>query len=392
MKYIRYGAFIVLTVASGYLSINMFIALGSSLVGKALLGLVAFGLESSKVFSLLRIEYALHVRRVEKKKAQIMGSIFMYTALAILSIVASLGFNLVTVDRQVETSRITFSQVADEYEYDIQRREETIDILNDQMAALREQMREIDSMYATGSVRLSTEARRVSEERERLIDEISDLRGLQRESHREATLSDEVNVYGMFFLMGEAAGLNEKTVMLLLLFLISILIEVSMIYTSPTIAIKVNEYYEFGKQESKPTKSTKTIKAPKTTSKPKPSKKEVKAQAGKIQAIVTPNSPNIQIRNIPKRELAKEKGSSKVISLEEILQIRQGSELRAPKFIAEELGVAVDSITNKLVQLSKVKNSANKPYIYQKDAKWYLNFTKDYIIASIRQNTAGRAK
>jgi hypothetical protein len=105
-------------------------------------------------------------------------------------------------------------------------------------------MKSINPDYATGSVKLSGEAQEVFSAREKLVTEISELKKAQLEAIIETSKSEGNNVYGMFVLMGAIIGITEKQVMTILLVLVSVLIEVSMIYTSPTIIVKADEAHE----------------------------------------------------------------------------------------------------------------------------------------------------
>ena len=232
MRYVKYGAFILLAIVSAYLSVNMFVSLGADNLGKAVLGVVAIALESTKVFSLLRIEYTMHMRKSNTLIRLPWASMLIYTTLALLSVVASLGFTLVTVDKQVESSKTAFVSVAEDYTFEIEQKKVSLAQVDAQILTMQSQMGDINADYASGLVKMSDAATKLSENRDALIAEISALNGKQRAAVAAVSQSSENNVYGMFVLMGNfLGGMSEKQVMTFLLLLVSILIEVSMLYT-----------------------------------------------------------------------------------------------------------------------------------------------------------------
>jgi len=158
----------------------MFINLGADFLGKLVLGLVALALESTKVFSLLRIEYTMHLRETNKLVRMPWNSIVIYGFLATLSVVASLGFTLVTVDKQVESSKAVFVRVTADYTFDIEQKQASLALIDSQIQALQSQMKGINPDYATGSVKLSGEAQEVFSAREKLVTEISELKKAQQ--------------------------------------------------------------------------------------------------------------------------------------------------------------------------------------------------------------------
>lgn len=413
MRFIKYGAFILLTIVSAYLSVNMFINLGSDTIGKVTLGIVAIALEAVKVFSLLRIEYNLYMRaqifRVEGKKLNLpIASFLMYGALATLSIVASLGFTVVTVDKAVESTRIEFSGVADDYSFEIKQKQDSLTLIDSQILALQKQMTSINPDFATGSVKLSTEAQSLASKREALIAEISALKKQQREAIAVAVQGKQQNIYGMFFLMGQMlGGLSEKTIMYLLLGLVSLLIEVGMIYTSPTIKIRDKEVHEVVKYKATTDLQASQQAAPssimsKTRSRNVAIKTAVQlaAKALEPQIIVEQIRPHIEVSS--KEPEAQNKATQPVLRtqpqvsdaeaikqfLQKLLTPARGAELKSAALISEETGISVDAINDILVRISKMKSATGKPLLFQKDTAWHLSHMKDLTIgALLREET-----
>jgi len=411
VRFIKYGAFTLLTIVSAYLSVNMFINLGSDTIGKVTLGIVAIALEAVKVFSLLRIEYNLYMRaqifRVEGKKLNLpIASFLMYGALATLSIVASLGFTVVTVDKAVESTRIEFSGVADDYSFEIKQKQDSLALIDSQILALQKQMTSINPDFATGSVKLSTEAQSLASKREALIAEISVLKKQQREAVAVAVQGKQQNIYGMFFLMGQMfGGLSEKTVMYLLLGLVSLLIEIGMIYTSPTIKIRDEEVHEVVKykvttdlQASQQAAPSSIM--PKTRSRNVAIRTAVQlaAKALEPQIIVEQIRPHIEVSS--KEPEAQNKATQPVLRilrtqpqvsdaetikqfLQKLLTPARGAELKSAALISEETGISVDAINDILVRISKMKSATGKPLLFQKDTAWHLSHMKDLTIGAL---------
>lgn len=389
MKPIKYGAFILLTIVSAYLSVNMFISLGADFIGKLVLGLVALALESTKVFSLLRIEYSMYLRAVKEKVKLPLNSIAIYFFLATLSVVASLGFTLVTVDKQVESSKAVFTTAADDYTFDIEQKQASLALIDSQILALQKQMGGINPDYATGSVKLSTEAQNLANKREALINEISSLKKQQREAVVAVAQSEKNNVYGMFVLMGNAiGGMPEKTVMFILLFLISILIEVGMIYTSPTIEVKGEDVHEVIKSAAVPQK----IEKQSTPSQKEQQKKLAAVQANRKAFIrekpsveLKPFDPHITTEQVQvnphKREIYDENPVRTF--LQKLLTPIKGTELKPASAIADETHLPVEKINEVLAKISRLRSNTNSPLLVQKDTAWHLSYMKDLTISAI---------
>ena len=375
MKFIKYGAFGLLTLVSAYLSVNMFINLGADFLGKLVLGLVALALESTKVFSLLRIEYTMQLRETNKLVRMPWNSIVIYGFLATLSVVASLGFTLVTVDKQVESSKAVFVTVTADYTFDIEQKQASLALIDSQIQALQSQMKGINPDYATGSVKLSGEAQEVFSAREKLVTEISELKKAQQVAIIETSKSEGNNVYGMFVLMGAIIGITEKQVMTILLVLVSVLIEVSMIYTSPTIIVKSEEAHEVVRAAAtildKPRPSA--VEQPPLSRENRNRRATLKVPCKLVYAPLTPHVITKQVRT-PIEEKCK-------TLLQKLLQPAKGTELKPAAVLAYELGIPSEKISELFLKLSKIRSSAG-PLLAQKDTAWHLAYMKDLTVST----------
>jgi len=435
MKLIKYISFIGLSFVSVYLSINMFISLGADLLGKIILGLLAMFLEGVKIFSLLRIEALLYARRRVSfsLNASLAGSFFVYIFTASLSIVASLGFSLVTVDKQVESSKAIFYTQTSDTSFAIDQKKQSIILLDTQIQALQNQISNINPDLATGSTKLSFELQKLMDRRDTLIAEITALEQEQHKATIQANTGKTNNTYGMFVLMGAPFHLSEKTVMSILLLAISILLEVSMIYTSPTIPIKDEDLHELShsllsknSQEHYPPKTsiqeeTKKVSFDNVSSSIEESYKEETpnipdniadvSAIGTIQprTLVTGKSQGLDFvahNIVPISEIAgsnihihsplvtTEQQAKRVIPeqvlikniLTKIITPIQGTELKNPVVLADELRVPPEVISSLLNRIAVIRGPSNGPLLVRKGTAWHLNQMKELIIAYALRN------
>jgi len=391
MRIIKYGAFLLLTLVSAYLSINMFVNLGADMTGKVVLGIVALALESTKVFALLRIEYAMLQRSKNKTLRRPWSSIAIYLALALLSVIASLGFTLVTVDKQVESSRAVFSSVADDYSFDIEQLQASLVLIDAQAKVLQDQISRINPDFASGSVRLSTEAQELADRRSAVVASMSALKKQQREAVVAVAKSEEQNVYGMFVLMGNMLGVPDKLVMTSLLFLISLLLEIGMLYTSPTIEVAEEELHELvhtpiplAPPAAEPAKKRAYVKKIKEAPEKFRERISVSAKASTASAVFEAASPHI-ITQQARPAVASEPSAKEL--LQKLLQPSKGTELKTSAQLAYELSLPVEKINEIFSMIAKIKGPSG-PLMVQKDTAWHLNYMKDITIGIVLRSPA----
>jgi len=377
VRYVKYGAFILLAIVSAYLSVNMFVSLGADNLGKAVLGVVAIALESTKVFSLLRIEYTMHMRKSNTLIRLPWASMLIYTTLALLSVVASLGFTLVTVDKQVESSKTAFVSVAEDYTFEIEQKKVSLAQVDAQILTMQSQMGDINADYASGLVKMSDAATKLSENRDALIAEISALNGKQRAAVAAVSQSSENNVYGMFVLMGNfLGGMSEKQVMTFLLLLVSILIEVSMLYTSPTITIRPEEAHEVLKAKAAPAPAEEAVAEASRTR----NRRAAIKNAGRVQ--LEASTPHI----ITEQKRASIEERSKAL-LQKLLVPAKGTELKPAAVLAYETGTPSEKISELFGTLAKIRGPGG-PYLIQKNTAWHLAYMKDLTISAAMKSSA----
>lgn len=397
MRFIKYGAFILLTLVSSYLSVNMLVGLGADLAGKITLGLTSIALESTKVFALLKLEYILYQRsRLDfKERSRIKRpwtSMLIYAALASISIVASLGFTLVTVDKQVESSKAVFVSATEDYSFDIEQQLVALQQKDNQIAVMSKQSGAINADLATGLVKLSDATTRLASERQQIVEEIKRLRGLQNAAIVEVGKTEQTNVYGMFVLMGNlAGGIPEKTVMTILLLLISVLLEMGMIYTSPTINIAEDALHEIShKLQPAPLAAVPTPKPLVKKIIEAPEKRRSKALAVQtlpVPLAITPQDIHVttsqQLKTEPEPVALPVRSSMNAEDirnfLQQILQPAKGVELKTAAQLSYELDISVNKINTLLDMIGNTKGTAG-PLLTQQNAHWHLNYTKDMTV------------
>jgi hypothetical protein len=376
----------------------MFLQLGANLYSKALLVAVGLSLEGVKVFALLRLEYFLSegVKLFRSEgSARLRQSIAIYIALAFLSLTASFGFTLVTVDQQVQVSKVDFETSTEDIDFQIENLEESLGFLTPQIEAMQNQMADLPSDYVTAAQRLNTTITALQEERVSLISEITLLKTERSRVIREVNASKETNVYGMFFLLGQPIGLTETMVMYILLAIASILIEAGMVFTSPTIPIAEEHLHEVAKKpaltvDGRPRKKPGPKPGFKRPPKEEPKKEKVvqdlplvKIEPPKeepVDVIVTPVPIKATVPKVTVKAEQKKRSVARKIPASALLEVKAKNELKAPSEIAyAHEGVSVDQVLDLFNKLSTTKGGNGKTIIEQKDGKWFMNYTKEYI-------------
>lgn len=232
----KYLAFATLSGVSMLLSYNMFSQLSTVPIESLLLSVVAIAIEALKIFSLVRGNTLYQLRL----KAQAYRAYSMYAVLAILAVLASYGYTLTVTNRGIraaEQSAVSFKVEANRSELKII--EEQIASLDRQIevAIQRQQATPFDYIAAWKGItdqinQLETQKAEFVTRRLALNREYADLRA---QAAREATQS--LSTVNMFKLMAASFGVTDTFLMLALLLTISILIELGIISTSPTISV-----------------------------------------------------------------------------------------------------------------------------------------------------------
>lgn len=198
------------------LSINLFIQFSHDLLIKLLFALFASALEVVKIWTLMKAKF--HFSEKLLKKILIGVAHFtIYLGLAVVSILASLGFTLSSIQQQ---SFIIST-------HNIER-----DALNNDLFAIEKQIQsKLDQQanlpydYITASDRFTQQIKDLQDQRQQIIDKINAL-----PDNTQAIKSSD-----MFTLLGEPLGISGKSVMFYMMLLLVILLEFTIAITSEDI-------------------------------------------------------------------------------------------------------------------------------------------------------------
>jgi len=238
----KYIAFIAFTAISSFISVNMFMKLSTDPSDQWIMTTFAIALELMKTYLLIRGNTLNHLKM--KKQAAISYSI--YVASVFLSILASFGFTLTVLDRGLEKQvsspdAIVYEQKLNEeklYESDIKDYSDRIESNQKRQAAL-------DPTYTGAFNNLNNVIKdyesKKADKHLKLDAVIKEITTLKLKLAEEKQLSHTTS--NMFTLMSQSFsdtilhGITDSNIRMLLLILISILIEIGIVITSPTVPI-----------------------------------------------------------------------------------------------------------------------------------------------------------
>jgi hypothetical protein len=239
---IREISFISLSIISGILNLNLFIQLVYQVIEKFFLGALSLALESTKIFFLVTAGIKLYISSIEKNKKirsklrrKAMTRYALYFGFALLAIVASFGFTLMTLDYK---SQLT-SDTSNQFKIDIRKNSITennvsIKLKQDSYVIIDGQLTKIkDATYVGAQQQLINRQKALTSEIEilkadnnKLNTEIEKLKEEDSKKEKSAVEKD------MFVLIGSAIHMDSQLIRLLILIAISILLEVGIFATS----------------------------------------------------------------------------------------------------------------------------------------------------------------
>lgn len=238
----KYLAFFGFTAISAILSVNMFSRLSNQPVERFALITVAITLEFFKIFSIVRGNTLWRL----KLRAQATRAYAMYTILALVAIMASYGFTLTVVNRNIQISNTSIVQTQIENSRSIQSQYvETLKSVEASIQANQARLAALPVDFTSAAQSLNTTIAKLQAQQADIQAKIA------AEKANEATLSAQAleatktatTTTSMFKLMADGfkwlvPALDENSLMLFLLLLISIIIELGIISTSPAIPIE----------------------------------------------------------------------------------------------------------------------------------------------------------
>jgi hypothetical protein len=237
----KYIAFIGFTAVSGILNINMFYRLSPQPMEQFALVGVSITLEIFKIFSIVRGNTLWRL----KLKAQATRAYAMYLLLAILAVMASYGFTLTVINRNIQVNNSSAITLQIENSKAVQKGyESSIKSIETNIAANQARLGALPPDFISASTTLNDTLSKLQITEADLQAKLATERANQVTLESQAIEATKASTTStsMFKLMAEGfrwlvPNLDENTLMLFLLLIISVVIELGIISTSPAIPI-----------------------------------------------------------------------------------------------------------------------------------------------------------
>lgn len=94
-------------------------------------------------------------------------------------------------------------------------------------------------------------------------------------------------------------------------------------------------------------------------------------------------TPVVPIRKLPVSQTVPEEALTDMLGM--VLTPARDNELKNPDALAYEHKWDVATISKLFAALAETRGPAGRPLLYQKEGKWYLGYTKDLVIATIKR-------
>jgi hypothetical protein len=227
LKIIKTVSFVIFTAMTVLLTANLFFNMVATPWEKGIMMVIAIALELTKVFSLVRASYLYHVGKFWKA----FRSYVFYGLLAALSIFSSYGYTITTI----ENANITKTAETNTLEISIVQQQ--IDTLNFQIETEKKQLAILADKDEKGNqskindlnLSILNQTKRLGPLNEQLL-------ALTKSDAKENVIIAKET----FSLIANKIGWKEKDLMFLVLIIVSLLIELGIITTSPL--IKLDEH------------------------------------------------------------------------------------------------------------------------------------------------------
>ena len=234
---LKYTAFAIFTVVSFLLSLNMFQQLSNEFVEKVILTAITVALEGFKIFCLVRGNTLLKLKL--KKAAR--RSYALYGTLALLAILAAYGTTRTIIERSAVTaSTNTYVLKLANKQAEIDRTVASQDRLLKEVTSLTTKRDNLPPTYISSYNDMTKTITQKSNEADTDDKTLTGLRSDLTALQVKAAASNNVtrSTVGMFPLMAkDFFNMPVNLLTMFLLLLISVLIELGIISTSPTIPV-----------------------------------------------------------------------------------------------------------------------------------------------------------
>lgn len=226
INHIKQVAHVILVVLSMMLSINLFIQFSDKPFIQVLFGMLAFSLEAIKLYLLLEAKYHFRLNGW-KNEAVGVTQFTVYLGLAFISIVASLGFTLVSIEEQT----IQFEERREVSNFEIEALQNEIEANNRQIEIVQENATALEFSAVERNAEANEQVRSLQDRNRELIQELQELRS---EKNGE-TVEQRLTSNDMFILLGETVNLNGEDTMFYMMLVLVVLLEIAIAITSGTI-------------------------------------------------------------------------------------------------------------------------------------------------------------
>jgi hypothetical protein len=272
MSVIKTVSFIILVTISFSVTMYLFIQFSDKIIEKIFFGCLAFAVEGSKIFALVS---AMSVFTL-KKFGSFAIRITIYCFLAILSIIASYGFTLSSIQGTQDVVAVA--------DYTNAALKSRIDTIDKQVAILEKRQTDMPPDFVTASNNITKQLNQLATERTELVAKIA------------ATPIKKEVAKSVFQLIAETLGMTSKRFEFMLLVLLSIMVETCVVFTSP------KAVHEFTSGIKEPIKEPENpIEAPKQTPTPAPVHASIEASildSMRMQSVIELHRPEKPVPQI----------------------------------------------------------------------------------------------
>jgi len=220
---VKQVAHIILVLLSMMLSINLFIQFSDKPFIQILFGLMAGALELIKLYLLLEAKY--HFTLNGWKNDLFAGVQFIiYFGLAFISVVASLGFTLVSIEEQT----LQFEEVQEVSNFEINALQDEIEANNRQIEIVQENATALEFSAVERNAEANAQVRELQDRNRELIIELGQLRSERLQDTPETRLTSN----DMFILLGQTVNLSGQDTMFFMMLVLVFLLEVAIAITA----------------------------------------------------------------------------------------------------------------------------------------------------------------
>jgi len=218
---------VILVILSMALSINLFIQFSDQRFIQILFGAMAFSFELIKLYILMLAKENFHISSI---KSDIVATIqfTVYLGLAIMSIVASLGFALVSIEEQ-SLSSVARTEVSN---FRVDQLKNKLESNNKQIEIIQQNASNLEFSAVERNAEANRQVLEIQALNEEIVNQIEELR---EEKASEAEENIKLTSADMFSLLGESVNLSGKDTMFYMMLILVFFLELAIAITSGSI-------------------------------------------------------------------------------------------------------------------------------------------------------------